>query len=269
MFKKVRVSQYPAQSEHDDSVAAEEPMEIRVNGQSCAVLMRTPGMDRELVAGFMLTEGLVDGLDDIKGIAPCVDPARPNADNIMLTTLAEGCENPDERMAKAQRQFFSTSSCGLCGKATIESIHQKIAPHEHFATIPRALIESLGERVLNHQSTFKKTGGLHAAALVENRSDGAILAVAEDIGRHNAVDKVLGKMLLADKIPLQGTLLWVSGRSSFEVIQKALMGSVEGIICVGAPSSLAVELSQESRLTLVGFAKDNGRFNLYTGQISE
>ncbi|HIN85818.1 MAG TPA: formate dehydrogenase accessory sulfurtransferase FdhD [Myxococcales bacterium] len=268
MFKKVSVSQFPTGTTCLDTVATEEPMEIRVNGQSCAVLMRTPGMDRELTAGFLLTEGLVDGADDIKAIAPCEDPARPNSHNLILSTLAEGCENPEERLAKARRHFFSTSSCGLCGKATIENIHQNVRPHSDFATLRRTLVERMGEQVLARQSTFQKTGGLHAAALIENRDDGEIIALAEDIGRHNAVDKVLGQMLLSDHIPLTNTLLWVSGRSSFEVIQKALMGGVIGIICVGAPSSLAVELARESCLTLIGFAKDGGRFNLYCGQVS-
>jgi FdhD protein len=269
MHKKVNISKFPLNEARVDSVAEEEPLEIRVNGESCAVLMRTPGMDRELAAGFLLTEGVVDGADDIRAIEPCGDPSRPHAENIIQVSLAEGCAGAQERLARATRQFFTSSSCGLCGKATIENIHQIVSPHSEFVTIPESLVSTVGERVLREQQTFQQTGGLHAAALFHLGQPAELRAVAEDIGRHNAVDKILGRMLLANEIPVSNTVMWVSGRSSFEVIQKALMGGVSGLICVGAPSSLAVELAIESKLTLVGFARGGAKFNVYSGYVGK
>ena len=246
----------------------EEPIEIRVNGQSLAVLMRTPGDDKALVAGFCLTEGIVDGSDDFRGLAPCTDPGRPNAGNVYNVLLAEGCMQDESRLAKAQRQFFASSSCGLCGKATIENLHQVIDPHPQCMVLDRALLERMGDRALSEQKVFHQTGGLHAAALFHAES-GQLMCSAEDIGRHNAVDKVVGAMLLEDNVPLGGHVLWVSGRSSFEVVQKALVAGVSGLVCVGAPSSLAVEMAVESNLTLVGFASGGSRFNVYNGIVEE
>jgi len=264
----VEVTRYPSADGVVDVVAVEEPMEIRVDGDSLAVLMRTPGSDRALVAGFLLSEGVIDGLDDIQGLEPCRDPNKPHAENTLMVALAAGCSVGTSRMEKARRAFFATSSCGLCGKATIDNIHQQVTPFDAPLHVPGAVVQEAGERALAHQHVFQRTGGLHAATLFGPGPDWALLAADEDIGRHNAVDKVIGARLLADHSPLTGCVLWVSGRGSFEVVQKALMAGIGALICVGAPSSLAVQLAQDSRMTLVGFAKGGAQFNVYAGHVA-
>lgn len=265
---RVPIHRHPGGAPRDDIVAVEEPIEIQVNGEPLAVLMRTPGDDRALVAGFLLTEGVVDGLDDIGALARCTDPNRPHAQNTWRAVLAAGCKLQESRLAAARRAFFATSSCGLCGKATIDNIHQRVATHAEFAAVPAALVRSAGERARREQRVFEETGGLHAAAVFGRGPEHAIASVAEDIGRHNAVDKVLGALLLADRVPLHETTLWVSGRASFEVVQKALVAGVSALVSVGAPTSLAVELARRSRLTLIGFATGSDRFNVYCGEVS-
>ena len=245
-----------------DDVAVEEPLEIRIGSEPLAVLMRTPGRDLDLAAGFLLAEGIIDGPDDLVALGPCADPSRPNAHNIVIVSLASGCA---PRVARVARSFAATSSCGVCGKATIDSILQHVRPHEAFATIPAALVRDAARRVEAGQEGFRRTGGLHAAALFEGA--GELTAVAEDVGRHNAVDKVCGAALRGGRVPLDGATLWVSGRASFEVVQKAAMAGAAAVVCVGAPSSLAVSLAGECRLTLVGFARGK-RFNVYTGAVT-
>ena len=241
----------------------EEPLEIRVSGEALAVLMRTPGDDRALVAGFLLTEGVIDGLDDVIAIEPCRDPNMVNAQNIVRVSLAAGSPLSQSRLARARREMFTGSSCGLCGKATIESIHQDVKPHADFLELNAAAIRSMSGQARLRQAGFSATGGLHAAAMFD--AGGRLDRVAEDIGRHNAVDKVLGAALLAEQL-VEDAILWVSGRASFEVTQKALVGGMRALVSVGAPSSLAVDMAYASGLTLVGFVRDD-RFNVYAGTV--
>lgn len=266
-IQPVQVTRYPDVASAHDVVAVEEPLEIRVNGTPVAVLMRTPGLERELVAGFMLTEGIIDDFDDIQAIAPCTEPSLPNRDNIMLTTLAAGCSLADQRIEGAQRQLYTSSSCGLCGKATIDNLFQKIIPQDAFCEVPISLINAAGARAREKQPMFQETGGIHGAALFELSSPHTIKATAEDIGRHNAVDKTIGAMVLADKLPLTQHVLWVSGRASFEIVQKALVAGISAMISVGAPSSLAVDLAKRGQLTLIGFARKSDHFNIYCGGV--
>ena len=252
-----------------DAVVVEEPLEIRVDGQALAVLMRTPGRDADLTAGFLLTEGVIDVPGDMQSLGPCTDPNRPNAGNVFLVQLAPGCPDATERLAAAQRLFYASSSCGLCGKATIESIHQRVIPHAAFRDLPHALLAAAGDRARAGQDLFAQTGGCHGAVAFALDGAADILASAEDVGRHNAVDKVVGCLLLADALPQQDAVLWVSGRASFEMVQKALMAGFAALVCVGAPTSLAVEMARESRLTLVGFATGPARYNVYAGSVVE
>lgn len=250
-----------------DEVIREAPLELRVDGEALAVLMRTPGDDRALCAGFLLTEGVIDLAEDLESLGPCTDPNRPNAENTFLALLAPGGPERSARVRAAQRDFYAASSCGLCGKSTIESIHQRTKPHAHFVTLTEGFISALGERARAYQRVFSKTGGCHGALAVSLEGSREVLASAEDVGRHNAVDKVIGTMLLRDEVPLDKAALWISGRASFEVVQKALVGGFRALVCVGAPTSLAVEMAQASRLTLIGFATRAGGYNLYAGEV--
>ncbi|MFT7625764.1 MAG: FdhD protein [Myxococcota bacterium] len=258
---RLPIERHPGGERLLDDVVVEEPMEIRVDGQPLAVLMRTPGADLALTAGFLHTEGVIEDAQDITAMAPCADPNKPHADNTILVALAAGCRMDQSRLERARRAFFASSSCGLCGKATIDNVLMEVIPRPAFTMVPAALIASLATRV--SQPVFGSTGGLHAAALVT--ASGEVLARAEDIGRHNAVDKVIGQRLLQDQ-PVEG-IIWVSGRAGFEVVQKAVVSGADAMVSVGAPSSLAVSLAQEARLTLIGFARD-GRFNVYAGGVT-
>jgi FdhD protein len=261
------VTRSPGGEVRDDIVAVEEPLEIRVDREPLAVLMRTPGDERALIAGFLLTEGVIDGPDDLAALAPCRDPDGAPTANVWQVRLASG---GGERLARAQRAFFASSSCGLCGKASIDRIVQQVHPHAAAVVLPRGLVATVGARAREHQAAFGATGGLHAAALFSlDEPDQPLLGAAEDVGRHNAIDKVLGAQLLADALPVAPAALWVSGRASFEVVQKALLGGVAALVCVGAPTSLAVSLAAQTRLTLVGFARGGDRFNVYVGAVTD
>jgi FdhD protein len=258
---KATIERFPDGERAEDLVAVEEPLQIHVNGKALAVLMRTPGLDRPLTAGFLLSEGVIDGPDDLSGIELCANPDREDRHNLIFVELAPGCDPPDESLA---RSSYASTSCGVCGKTSIDNLLERCYAHPAFSLIPELLIRTAGERALEHQQCFKTTGGIHAAALFDLTSD-TLVAFAEDVGRHNAVDKVLGNRLLADRLPLGGHVLWVSGRTSFEVVQKALSAGVPGLISVGAPTSLAVELAQSCRMSLVGFARGRERYNIYAG----
>lgn len=245
-----------------DHLAAEEPMEIRVRGRSVSVTMRTPApgtaQDEELAAGFLLTEGLIHRHADIHRIEPCGRDTEGNVVNVFLTP---GVSVDFDQLT---RHVFASSSCGLCGKASIESVHLRFEPIHAEESVGRIEAERLAQwpnRLRDEQPTFTRTGGLHAAALFD--SDGRLVVCREDIGRHNAVDKVLGYALLHDRLPLHDHVLLVSGRASFEIVQKALAGRIPVVAAVSAPSSLAVEFARDSGQTLVGFLRD-GRMNLYT-----
>lgn len=251
-------------SKVDDDLVIEEPMEIRVRGRSLAVTMRTPGnvqtreaQDAELAAGFLLSEGLVRSADDIARIDPC---ARSEAGNVVNVFLAPGVAVDLEKLS---RHVFASSSCGVCGKATIDSVHQQFDAVTSDVRIHQDTLAALPAMLRESQSCFDKTGGLHAAALFDEA--GALIAIREDVGRHNAVDKLLGHAVLNRMLPLDRHVLMISGRASFEIVQKALAGGVPLVAAVSAPSSLAVELAEESGMTLVGFLRED-RMNVYCGE---
>jgi FdhD protein len=238
----------------DDALAVEEPVEIRVRGKAVSVTMRTPGHDDELGLGFLLSEGMITGRGDVARVDPCA--ANPEG-NVLNVFLAPHVEIDWDRLT---RHVFASSSCGLCGKASIESVFcQFSAVHSRMRVEP-AVLQALPDRLREAQATFGQTGGLHAAALFD--PNGELIVLREDVGRHNAVDKALGHMLLQDRLPLNDCIMMVSGRSSFEIMQKALAGGVAMVAAVSAPSSLAVEFARDSGQTLVGFLRP-GRMNIY------
>lgn len=249
-----------------DELVVEEPLEIRVDGRPLAVLMRTPGPnpdeDLDLAAGFLATEGVIDGLDDLAGLAPCTDPARPNRQNVVLARLAGGARADAERFERARRALFSASSCGLCGKASIDRVLLDAPPLARRLALPDAMVAELPRRLRAAQPRFARTGGLHGAALFT--IDGALVTAAEDIGRHNAVDKVIGRQLRADHFPLDDHVLAVSSRAGFEIVQKALMARVGAVVAVGAASTLADALAREGRLALYSFVR-GAEFNAHRG----
>lgn len=239
-----------------DVVAAEEPLEIRVRGRSVAVTMRTPGHDRELAAGFLLTERIIRERRHLKDIATCRASLQP--ENTLNVFLAAGVQVD---FARLTRHVFAASSCGLCGKATIEAVKQHFPPISSNVTLQAKTLRPLPARMKRVQHTFAKTGGLHAAAIFDAR--GKLLVLREDVGRHNAVDKVIGYGFLESKLPFDSHILLVSGRASFEIVQKALAAGIPIICAVSAPSSLAVEFAQESGQTLIGFLRGEG-MNIYS-----
>ncbi|MFB7630395.1 formate dehydrogenase accessory sulfurtransferase FdhD [Streptomyces sp. NPDC056149] len=246
-----------------DTLAAEEPMEIRVGGRPLTVTMRTPGDDFDLAAGFLVSEGVVHRAADVAGIRYCAGATADggNTYNTVDVVLSPGVTAPD---ASLERNFYTTSSCGLCGKASLDAV-RTTAPWsvggDPLRTSPAALA-ALPDQLRAAQRVFDRTGGLHAAGLFG--ADGELLCLREDVGRHNAVDKVVGHALRAGLLPLRGTVLMVSGRASFELVQKAVMAGIPLLAAVSAPSSLAVDLAEESGLTLVGFLRGQS-MNVYTG----
>jgi FdhD protein len=243
----------------EDMLAVEEPLEIRINGTPVTVTMRTPGNDLELATGFLLTEGIIESADEIvvRQAADFPIVARSNTVDLELRTKKFDS-------AGLQRNFFAASSCGICGKATIESIRRRglRAPSPVFRVRPEVLC-GLPEAIRAGQAVFERTGGLHAAALFD--AEGTLLALREDIGRHNAVDKVIGWALREAGLSLSACILMVSGRGGFEIAQKALAVGVPVLASVSAPSSLAVELAREMRMTLIGFLRGQ-RFVVYAGE---
>ena len=242
----------------DDALAVEEPLEIRLAGRRFTLTMRTPGNDEELAAGFLLAEGFIsnaDELGEIRRLRDAKGADEPNAIDIVLNVRAEGLR---ERL---KRNFTISSSCGVCGKTSIESITRRIAPIASRAKITAPTMLRLGSRLRESQEVFAATGGLHACGLFD--LEGKLLAAREDIGRHNAVDKVVGWALTNEMLPLAKAVMMVSGRLSFEIVQKAAAAGVPILAAVSAPSSLAVELADEAAITLVGFLRD-GSFNVYT-----
>ena len=244
--------------QRDDFVASEEPLEIRIDGRPVAITMRTPGDDLELVAGFLLTEGVIDGIDDIQAMAHVDDPSDPRG-NTVDTVLAAGV--PAARRGKADRAMYASSSCGVCGKASIDRLLVNAPAITHTLDPDPEILLGLPAQLREAQTIFEQTGGLHAAALVS--VTGEIEVLREDIGRHNAVDKVIGWRLRNDRVPVDDRILFVSGRAGFEIVQKALVARIPVVAAVGAPSSMAVQLAEESGLSLVGFLRD-GRYNRYT-----
>ncbi len=246
-----------------DALAAEEPLEIRTDGKALAVTMRTPGHDVELAHGFLLTEGVIGDREDVTTARYCdsVDDSGKNTYNVLDLALAPGVPEPDTGV---ERNFYTTSSCGVCGKAALDAVKLKtrFSPASDPVQISPSVLSTLPDALREAQRVFESTGGLHAAGLF--RADGTMLVVREDVGRHNAVDKVMGWALLQGLVPLAGTVLLVSGRASFELVQKAAMAGVPMLAAVSAPSSLAVELAVESGMTLVGFLRGE-QMNVYSG----
>lgn len=245
-----------------DTLVVEEPLEIRVNGRPITVTMRTPGADVELAQGFLLTEGFIACRDDVRTVRYCrgaTDEGR-NTYNVLDVSLADDVAVPEIDVA---RNFYTTSSCGVCGKASLEAVRltSRYCPGDDPSVVSTATLSAMPDRLRDAQKVFAATGGLHGAALFG--TDGAILAVREDIGRHNAVDKVLGWALETNRVPLTGTVLLISGRASFELTQKAVMAGVPVLAAVSAPSSLAVDLASQSGLTLVAFLRGES-MNVYT-----
>jgi FdhD protein len=249
-----------AASECQDHLAVEEPLEIRLAGINLTVTMRTPGEDEELVAGFLFSEGVITGADDLDVIARYRGPDGDPDDGNVMNVLLKG----DARVAKdrLRRNFVASSSCGLCGKATIDAIRATLPPVRSDLTISVERLNRLAGAMHHAQSTFEKTGGLHAAGLFD--AEGRLIVLREDIGRHNAVDKVIGHQVLARTVPLDRHVLMVSGRVSFEIMQKALTARIPVIAAVSAPSSMAVQMALAADMTLIGFVR-NGGFNLYSG----
>ena len=252
-----------------DRIATEEPLEVRIRAGSetktVAITMRTPGNDFELAAGFLYSEGVVGSLDDLRGISFCVDRdvAEEQRYNIVNADLAT---NALPSLSGLERHFATTSACGVCGKATLEALSSRgIEPMDgkmEAACVKASTLSALPERLREAQGIFQKTGGLHAAALFD--LDGDLIAIREDVGRHNAVDKVIGWALLRKTLPLSDRILMVSGRTSYEILQKAVVARI-GIVCaVSAPSSLAVDLARAFGVTLVGFLRGS-HFNVYAG----
>ena len=243
-----------------DRAATEEPLEVRLHGRPFAVIMRTPGADRELVAGFLLAECVLKAAEDLGAIEHCTDPAADHPENIVNVTLANGSADTLDRLLADRRQVTTNSSCGLCGRRTIESLRAEAPAITATWTIAASTLVGLPGTLRARQAAFDETGGLHAAGLFA--LDGELVASAEDVGRHNAVDKVIGRMLMADALPLSERLLFVSGRSSFEIVQKALLAGIPIVGSVSAPSSLAIDLARETGMTLLGFVRGED-FNIY------
>lgn len=248
-------------SSRADEIAAEEPLEIRVEGPSqtaeaISITMRTPGEDAELAIGFLFTEGLIQGREDIATPAVRELAIEGGANNVVTVRLTRAFD-----ATRLKRNFYATSSCGVCGKASIEAVHAAARPVASSLRVRRSVIASLPGKLRDAQPAFARTGGLHATGLFDR--EGALVLAREDVGRHNAMDKVIGRALLERRTPLREHVLMVSGRLSFELLQKAAMAGAPIIAAVSAPSSLAVQAADRLGITLVGFVRGDG-LNVYT-----
>jgi FdhD protein len=245
-----------------ETLAVEEPLELRINGAAITVTMRTPGSDVELAQGFLLTEGVIGQRDDIARVEYCRGAGDDGANtyNVLDVSLAPGVSMPE---VDVTRNFYTTSSCGVCGKGSIDAIRtiSRHSPGDDPTVVAAETLSAMPDQLRSAQRVFASTGGLHGAALFD--ADGTMLVVREDIGRHNAVDKVIGWAVEHERIPLSGTVLLVSGRASFELTQKAVMAGIPVLAAVSAPSSLAVDLASQAGLTLVAFLRGES-MNVYT-----
>jgi FdhD protein len=249
-----------ASTQRADLLATEEPLEMRVDGRSLAITMRTPGADFELAVGFLHGEGILRGRQDLSTVRYCVDAAQQQY-NVVTVDLAPGITPPPET---AMRNVLTTSACGVCGTASLQALQERgMTPVGSGPRIDADLLRDLPGRLAAEQPVFDRTGGLHAAALFTPAGD--LLAAREDVGRHNAVDKVVGWALLQERLPLSDSVLLVSGRAGFEIAQKAVAAGVPVVAAVSAPSSLAVSVAREFGLTLVGFLR-GARFSVYAGE---
>jgi FdhD protein len=244
---RVDVLRLPSRASERDELAVEEPLEIRVNGSPVAVTMRTPGHDEELALGFLRSEGIP---------AATAHPTEDLAANVVEVEVGEEFD-----LERLRRNFYTSSSCGVCGKGALEAVAVEAPAVTSDLTVSAEVVADLPERLRESQPTFAATGGLHATGLFD--ADGGLICVREDVGRHNAMDKVIGHAFLEGLLPLAGHMLCVSGRLSFELVQKAAVAGCPIMVAVGAPSSLAVELARDRGLTLCGFVRE-GRVNVYT-----
>ncbi|MDN5204742.1 formate dehydrogenase accessory sulfurtransferase FdhD [Fulvivirgaceae bacterium BMA10] len=256
--------------DHDDLLVVEEPLEIQIIylkdsewvRKSISVTMRTPGNDFELALGFLFTESIITNFDQVKNIAYCTNVKPEEEGNVVKVEMKEGVEID---IKKLERYFYTSSSCGVCGKSTIDAVMtnacQPVIPNKPVVD-PKLIIE-LSDRLKKAQTVFKYTGGLHASGLFS--SDGELMLMREDIGRHNALDKLIGASLHQGLVPLEDTILLVSGRVGFELVQKSIRAGIPMLVAVGAPSSLAVQLAKEAGMTLIGFLRGD-HYNVYCGR---
>jgi FdhD protein len=243
-------------------VAVEAPLEIRLGGVPFAVVMRTPGADRELAAGFLFAERVLKTQDDLGAIAWCTDPRATHAENVVNVTLTGVSAEALESALRSRRQVVANTSCGVCGRASIEALIVDGSPIASPVQVPPEVVIAMPAALRARQAVFSQTGGLHAAGLFA--LNGTLLDSAEDVGRHNAVDKVIGRLILREALPAASDVLFVSGRTSFEIVQKAWLAGISCVASVSAPSSLAVELAASVGMTLIGFVRERG-FNVYAG----
>ena len=248
----------------EDRVVAEEPLEIRVNGVPLAVTLRTPGEDDELAAGFVLTEGVATDSDRIERILAVADVQPSSRGNVVDVRLSETAETESrQRSRRGRRPDFITSACGMCGRGPIDAVRRRAAPLRNGQAVAPGVLCGLPERLRAQQVVFAETGGLHAAGLFD--FNGNLIVAREDVGRHNAVDKVIGFAALRRQLPLSGCILLVSGRAGFEIVVKAWVAGIPVLASISAPSTLAVEVAEEADMALLGFLRD-GNFTLYTGR---
>jgi FdhD protein len=256
------------QNKKPDLVAVEEPLEIRIGyglpserqQKSLSVTMRTPGHDFELALGFLFTEGIINSYNQVESIKHCEAVGRQDEkENVVRVELKPDVEIDFQKL---QRNFYTTSSCGVCGKSSIEAVQQHCNKIAVNWSVAPTFIHALPDKLREAQKVFEYTGGLHASGLFHHQT-GELVLLREDVGRHNALDKIIGAKLFESKIPLSDFILLVSGRASFELVQKAALAGIPVLAAVGAPSSLAVQLAQDTGITLLGFVRDN-RFNIYS-----
>lgn len=247
-------------------MAAEEPLQLRLDGEALSIVMRTPGHDLELALGLLFAERVLESLDDVASVAISAEAGESAGEVDLRPDLIESNEIDvrlrDGPRRRPQRSFLASSSCGVCGATTVESLALDLPPVAAGERLDPAWVTTLGERLREDQEVFARTGGLHAAGVFV--PGGELLLGREDVGRHNAVDKTVGRLLLDRRLPASGSVLAVSGRAGYEVVQKAVAAGFAALVAVGAPSSLAVAVAERFELTLVGFARD-GRFNVYAG----
>jgi FdhD protein len=239
-----------------DAVVVEEPLEIRVAGEALATTMRTPGNDEELVAGFLRAEGIIASVRDVGSIVHCGRPGEEGYGNVVDVASAPGTTFDVDRTEYSRRGTLTTSACGVCGRRTVNDLVTRLRPVEDAMRFDVVWLQSLTQTLSKSQRVFSRTGGLHAAGIATENGD--FVCVHEDVGRHNAVDKVVGRLLLDDRLPATGHALVVSGRASFEIVAKAVAASIPLVVAVSAPSSLAIETAERAGVTLIGFARDSG-----------
>jgi FdhD protein len=246
----------------DDDVVVEEPLEIRAAGETLAVTMRTPGHDRELAVGFLFAEGVIASRDDVSRVAHCGRPDQEGFGNTIDVSPAAGAEFDVDRVALTRRGTLTTAACGVCGRRSVQDVIDRCSPLPEGPTLEASAVAAAMEQLRGFQPNFSRTGGIHAAAALDK--DLRPLAAFEDIGRHNALDKVVGALVLAGKVPgTEAVLLLVSGRASFEVVQKTSAARIPVVASVSAASSLAIDLARETRVTLCGFVR-NGSMTVYS-----